>query len=385
MGAEVAVVACDVADRDALAGVLGAVPEDAPLAAVFHTAGVLDDGVLDGLTAERIATVFRAKVESARNLDELTSGLDLSAFVLFSSFAGLSGGAGQGSYAAANAALDALAEHRRARGLTATSVAWGAWAGGGMAADRAQGGAVPPMEPGLAVTALGQALGQDLGVTVIADVDWEQYLAGGPALAPNPLFADLPEARALRERTARTDGATAGAAEPDLARQLAALSGPERDRLLEDLVRTHAAAVLGYPGPERVEPGRAFRELGFDSLTAVELRNALGAATGLPLPTTLVFDHPTPASLAAHLKAELAPGDGESAALLAQLDTLEAGLAGSAPSDDELDVIAERLRVLLDRCARGADDEDDAQVAEELESATDDEVFDFISKEFGIS
>ncbi len=305
--------------------------------------------------------------------------------MLFSSFAGLSGGTGQGSYAAANAALDALAAHRRARGLTATSVAWGAWAGGGMAADRAQGGAVPPMEPELAVTALGQALGQDLAVTVIADVDWEQYLAAGPALAPNPLFADLPEARALQERTARTDSGTADSTEPDLARQLAALSGPERDRLLEDLVRTHAAAVLGYPGPERVEPGRAFRELGFDSLTAVELRNALGAATGLPLPTTLVFDHPTPVALATYLKAELAPGEGESAGLLAQLDTLELGLAESVPSDDELATIAERLRLLLDRCTRGADDEEDAQVAEELESATDDEMFDFISKEFGIS
>ncbi|WP_172382406.1 type I polyketide synthase [Streptomyces sp. MNP-20] len=385
VGAEVTIAACDVADRDALAGLLAAIPDTAPLTAVFHTAGVLDDGVLDGVTAERIATVFRAKVESARHLDELTSGLDLSAFVLFSSFAGLSGGTGQGSYAAANAALDALAEHRRARGLPATSVAWGAWGGGGMAADRARGGAVPPMEPGLAVAALGGALGQDPAVTVIADVDWEQYLAGGPALAPNPLFADLPEARALQERTARTDGGAADGTEPDLARQLAALSGPERDRLLEDLVRTHAADVLGYPGPERVEPGRAFRELGFDSLTAVELRNALGTATGLPLPTTLVFDHPTPVALAAYLKAELAPGNGESAALLSQLDTLELGLAESAPSDDELATIAERLRVLLDRCTRGTDDDEDAQVAEELESASDDEMFDFISKEFGIS
>ncbi|MEI5103718.1 SDR family NAD(P)-dependent oxidoreductase [Streptomyces sp. PmtG] len=385
LGADVTIAACDAADRDALARVLADIPEEAPLTGVFHTAGVLDDGVVDGLTAQRLATVFRAKVESARHLDELTSGLDLTAFVLFSSFAGLSGGTGQGSYAAANAALDALAAARGARGLPATSVAWGAWDGGGMAADRGRGGAVPPMDPKLAVAALRGAIGHGPTATVIADVDWEQYLAAGPALAPNALFADLPEARALAERATRTDSGAADGTGPDLAARLAALSGPERDRFLEDLVRTHAATVLGYPGPERVEPTRAFRELGFDSLTAVELRNALGAATGLPLPTTLVFDHPTPAALAAYLKGELAPGAGESAALLAQLDSLEAGLTAGAPSGDELATIAERLRVLLDRCAPGAADEDDAQVAEELESATDDEMFDFISKEFGIS
>ncbi len=219
---------------------------------------------------------------------------------------------------------------------------------------------------------------------MIADVDWEQYLSGGPGVASDPLFDDLAEARALRDRAART-GKGGEAEGPDLARRLAELSGPERDRFLEDLVRTHAADVLGYRGPEQVEPGRAFRELGFDSLTAVELRNALGAATGLPLPTTLVFDHPTPAALAAHLKAELGTDGTEPGALLSQLATLEAGFAESAPSDDELATIAERLRVLLDRCTPGEDDREDAEVAGELESATDDEMFDFISKEFGIS
>ncbi|MFD0417100.1 type I polyketide synthase [Streptomyces sp. NPDC127108] len=390
LGAEVTIAACDAADRDALTRVLADIPADAPLTAVFHTAGVLDDGVLDGMDARRLATVFRAKVRSARHLHELTAGLDLSAFVLFSSFAALSGGTGQGGYAAANAALDALAEHRRAQGLTATSIAWGAWAGGGMATDavaaeRLRGGAVPPMEPRLAVAALRQALGHEVTAAVIADIDWDQYLAGGPGLTPNPLFADLPEARALRERTAGSGGDGADGTGTDLARQLAALSEPERDRFLEDLVRTHAAAVLGYRGPEQVEPARAFRELGFDSLTAVELRNALGTATGLPLPTTLVFDHPTPVALAGYLKAELRTDGADPAALLSQLDTLELGLAESTPSDTDLATIAERLRVLLDRCTRGQDGEEDAEVASELESATDDEMFDFISKEFGIS
>ncbi|MFH8485215.1 type I polyketide synthase [Streptomyces longisporoflavus] len=398
MGAKVTVTACDAADRDALARVIGDVPDDMPLTGVFHTAGVLDDGVLDGMSAERLATVFRAKVRSARLLDELTEELGLSAFVLFSSFAGLSGGAGQGSYAAANAALDGLVEARRARGLTAVSVAWGAWDGGGMAApdgaaaESARTSALPPMAPERAVAALRQALTRARthgpSATVIADVDWAQYLPGIAVLAPNPLFADLPEARALAAAVGK-DAGEAVATGPDLKGRLATLSGPEQDKFLEDLVRDEAAGVLGYPGPEQVEPGRAFRELGFDSLTAVELRNRLGAASGLRLPTTLVFDHPTPLALAAYLRAELLPGGGATAdaaaPLLAQLDGLEQGLADIGPSAAGLSTVTERLRVLLAQCTRAQEAEETAEVAGELESATDDEMFDFISKEFGFS
>ncbi|WP_461087995.1 acyl carrier protein, partial [Streptomyces deserti] len=346
---------------------------------------------LDAMTAERFATVFRAKVQAALNLHELTLDSEqLSAFVLFSSFAGLAGGAGQGGYAAANAWLDGLAEAREARGLPALSVAWGAWAGAGMAAEsvaaeRLRQGALPPMAPELAIEALAQALARPQATTVIADIDWEQYLSGAVGVAPNPLFADLPEARALA--TARSaDGADTAA--PDLARQLAALARPEQDRLLADLVRSQAAAVLGYRDAEQVDPGRAFRELGFDSLTAVELRNSLGTATGLPLPATLVFDYPTPLALAEYLRGELLPDAADPAAsLMAQLDALEAGFSEVDPSEAELTTIAERLRVLLAQCTKDQQpgDADTTRVADELESATDDEMFEFISKEFGIS
>nr|WP_051811185.1 type I polyketide synthase [Streptomyces alboflavus] len=308
-GVRVTVAACDVADRAALAALLADLPDDAPLTGVFHTAGVLDDGVIDGLTEDRMAAVFRAKVASARHLDELTRAADLSAFVLFSSLAGVVGGAGQGSYAAANAALDALAEARRSAGHAATSVAWGPWDGGGMAAEgaaaeRLRHGVMPPMDPDLAITALHQALGGHQALAVVADVDWAQYAPGITAARPSRLFTDIPEAHsALADRTGGAD--TAAVPANALADRLAALTPADREAALLDLVRRQAADVLGHASADDVHVTRAFRELGFDSLTAVELRNLIGAATGLRLPTTLVFDYPTATALAAHLHTEL--------------------------------------------------------------------------------
>ncbi|MGV9315479.1 type I polyketide synthase, partial [Streptomyces sp. NPDC003691] len=301
-GVRVSVPACDVSDRDALAALLAEYPVDA----VFHTAGVLDDGVLDGLTPERFETVFRAKVRSALNLHELAG--DLSAFVLFSSTAGFFGSSGQGNYAAANAYLDALAESRRAAGLPATSVAWGPWAQGGMAdavGARLRRTGVRPMRPDLAVTALGRALEHDDAVLAVADIDWPRFAPEFAAVRPNRLFDAVPEA------------AAAVAAPPqDMAGRIAAMTPAERDRALLDLVRRQIAAVLGHDGPTSVAPDRAFGDLGFDSLTAVELRNALGTATGLRLPPTLAFDHPTPAALAAFLGTELTGAPDDTAAVV---------------------------------------------------------------------
>ncbi|MFJ2172462.1 type I polyketide synthase [Streptomyces sp. NPDC087851] len=312
LGAEVTVVACDAADRDAMGRLLA----EHPPTAVVHTAGVLDDGVLDHLDTGRLETVFGPKTAAATVLDALTRdlGLDLSAFVLFSSAAGVLGSAGQANYAAANAHLDALAEQRRADGLPATSVAWGAWADSGLAMDagvverRLQQGGVLPMAPDLALGALQQALDQGDTAVVVADIDWQRFTGAG-AGRTRPWLGRLAGAPTAPDGTAPD-------AAPDLVRQLREQGAAQRARTLRTLVRTQAAVVLGHRGPASVDAGRAFRDLGLDSLTAVELRNRLGAATGLKLPTTLVFDHPTAALLADRLEHELfgadealAPGD----------------------------------------------------------------------------
>ncbi|HYQ64245.1 MAG TPA: SDR family NAD(P)-dependent oxidoreductase [Actinophytocola sp.] len=285
LGARASVVACDVTDRATLAAVMA---EHTPTA-VFHTAGVGQLTPLSQTTVDELAAVVGAKVAGASVLDEL-AGPEVEAFVLFSSNAGVWGSGGQGAYAAGNAFLDALAERRRARGLAGTSVAWGSWSGAGIAAEdgaaahlRAHG--IRPMDPEAAVAALGQVLDRDETVTAIADVDWSVFVPAFTARRTRPLIADLPEANQISE--------PAGPAEPvpsDLS---------EQDWL--DLVHAHAAAVLGLT--ERVPADRALRELGLDSLTAVRLRNRLVSATGLTLPTTVVFDHPTVAELAGFLRA----------------------------------------------------------------------------------
>ncbi|PPK68488.1 type I polyketide synthase [Actinokineospora auranticolor] len=299
LGTRVSLVACDTADRDQLAALLDAIPDDVPLRAVVHTAGVLDDGVLAALTPERFAAVLRPKVDTARHLDELTRDHPLSAFVLFSSLAATAGSAGQANYAAANAALEAIARARHAVGLPATAVAWGPWAGTGMAADsrvadRLRRAGTPAMDPATACAALSAAIGATDPVVVVADIDWSRFVpaTAGPRTRGflSPLAAELP----------------APEADP------IDLTGPDRVAALTDLVRAEAAAVLGHDGPERVEAALSFRENGFDSLTAVEFRNRLATATGLSLSATLVFDFPTPAELAAHLDGLLT---GESAAV----------------------------------------------------------------------
>ncbi|WP_461088025.1 SDR family NAD(P)-dependent oxidoreductase, partial [Streptomyces deserti] len=334
LGARVTLVACDMADREAVAELLGALrhsdsgasgasgacgasgapgasgSRDAtcPLTAVVHTAGTLDDGVVDALGPERLDNVLSPKAAAAILLHELTRELDLDAFVLFSSASGTLGNAGQANYAAANTYLDALAEQRRADGLPATSIAWGTWAGAGLAdtavrAERARRDGMPPMDPELAVSAMWRAVESGAATTVVAAVDWDTFLPAFVAARPSPLFAELPEAR--RQTEAGRDDQPASA---DWAGRLAALDGPERRAALLTFVRTHAAAVLGHASPERIEPERAFRELGFDSLTAVELRNRVQAATGLRLPASLVFDYPNSAALAGHLEREVFGG-----------------------------------------------------------------------------
>ncbi|MGC9443154.1 SDR family NAD(P)-dependent oxidoreductase, partial [Streptomyces sp. WG5] len=398
LGAEVTVAACDVADRDALAALLGTVPANRPLTAVVHTAGVLDDGVIDALTPERFATVLAPKAEAALALHELTRDLDLSAFVLFSGVAGALGDGGQGNYAAANAYLDALAEQRHAEGLAATSVAWGRWGDSGLAAggsigERLDRGGVPAMAPRSAIRALQQAL--DLGdVTVaVADIQWERFAPGHTAVRPSPFLADLPAVRRLAEasRSGRADGDPAGAGlspAEALRRRLEVMPRAEQGLAVAELVRTHAAAALGHQNTDEVGAQRAFKELGFDSLIALELRNRLNAATGLRLPATLVFDHPNPAALADFLLGEIVPDGGTGAAPgIAELEKLESALSVLDPDSADTPTrtgIALRLQALLARWGEPHTDSRGEAVTEKLQEATPDELFAFIDKELGI-
>ncbi|ARX88035.1 hypothetical protein SMD44_07521 [Streptomyces alboflavus] len=379
-------VACDVADRAAVADLLASVPAAHPLTAVVHAAGVLDDGLLETMTPERVDTVFRPKADGAWHLHELTRDQDLAAFVVYSSAAGTVGTTGQSNYAAANAFLDALAGHRHATGLPATSLAWGRWAGpGGMAADLPRPGPAAGLsvEDGLAL--FDEALATGLPVWVPTRLD------------PGEL------------RTAATNGtlpallhglvnAPAATAEPGAAHalreRLGSLGAEDRAAAVLELVRGQVALVLGHTTAGNVDPHRPFQELGFDSLTAVELRNRLGAETGLTLPTTLVFDRPTPAALSEHVEAALVSGLGSPVdSILARLDALATHLATAPLDDGERDRVADRLRALAQRCGErppapgaGAEAQDDGTtVADELDLATDDEVIDFISKELGIS
>ncbi|MFZ4272659.1 thioester reductase domain-containing protein [Streptomyces arboris] len=324
LGATVTIAACDAADRDELAAVLDHIPAAHPLTGVVHTAGVIDDGLLPDLTPERLSAVLRPKADAAWNLHELTRDLDLTAFVLFSSIAGVIGGAGQANYAAANAFLDGLAAHRAAHGLPAVSAAWGLW-DQVPAADG--GGGTPPVTSGI-TGALGAGDIARIARAGFLPIGYEQ----GPALLdlalarphPAPVITPL-DIAAMRERpaqapplaaalvrrparrTANNSVHTAGA----LAQRLEGVDTAEQLRLVLDVVIDASAAVLGHGGASSIGPDQPFAQLGFDSLTSVELRNRLAADLGLPLPATVVFDHPTPRAMAEYLRPALA---GEAAA-----------------------------------------------------------------------
>ncbi|NEC91813.1 type I polyketide synthase [Streptomyces sp. SID12501] len=393
-GARAVFAACDVGDRDALAAVLAAIPADRPLTGVVHTAGVVDDGVVTALTPERVDTVLGPKADAAHHLHELTRHLDLTHFVLFSSAVGTLGGAGQANYAAANAYLDALARRRRAHGLPATSLAWGLWGtGGGMGgrlADvdlrRMARAGVLPLDAGQGLDLFDRAWAGDEAVLVPLRTDSD--VLRGRAVAgtlPAILRTLVP---APQERPGGSGGGPDGGFGPGNAERLAALPAAERARTLLDLVRARAAVVLDYPSAQNLDPRRSFREVGFDSLTAVELRNSLAAATGLALPAALVFDYPTPATLAEQLEHRLLDHAGPAGpqrrlAVPDLLDQLEAALAELAVEDPGRPAIAARLRTLATADAPAADEGDGGDVDTRLATASDDELLDFIRSELG--
>ncbi|MEV7547303.1 SDR family NAD(P)-dependent oxidoreductase, partial [Streptomyces sp. NPDC089915] len=400
LGARVRIAACDAADREALAALLDSL--DRPLTGVVHSAGVLDDGVIGALTAERLAGVMRPKAEAVVNLHELTrdAGADLSAFVVFSSVAGVFGSPGQGGYAAANSYLDALMAERRAAGLPGLALAWGLWAGVGGMGDTLSdedverigrsGVRVLTVDQGLALFDAALATDEALLVPVPLDLPTLRARDQVPALLRTLTAGPVRRSAARAADGERaTGGGTAG---PSLRDRLLALPAEDRDAVLLELVCGQVALVLGHARASAVDGERQFRELGFDSLTALELRNGLGPVTGLALPATVVFDYPTPAALAGYLRAELVDTYAEQA-LAERLDSLEPVLASIA-GDDALRAKAEaRLRALLEALGTaGADPSHPADAASgaraasevrEIESATTDELFDLIDKEFG--
>nr|WP_225956835.1 type I polyketide synthase [Amycolatopsis lexingtonensis] len=307
-GAEVSVVACDVSDRAQVAAVLAAIPETDPLRGVVHAAGVAQDGAdVVTLTLEEVEGVLKSKVEGARHLDELVGDRELDFFVLYSSVSGMLGSGKLSAYAAANAYLNALAEDRERRGLVGVSIGWGVWGEAGMAMqgdmlEHMQRHGLVPLVPEEAMVAFGRALSVR-GSVLAADFDWNRFAQTFTLPRESPLLSELPEVRqALSAAGSERDAVVA---EATLHEELAGLDPAERRDALLQLVRTVAAELLGYGEPGDIEPSQAFREMGVDSLAAVEVRNVLGERTGLRLPSTLVFDHPTSQAVAAHLHREL--------------------------------------------------------------------------------
>ncbi|MEV7547607.1 SDR family NAD(P)-dependent oxidoreductase [Streptomyces sp. NPDC089915] len=412
-GATATVVACDTADRSALAAALASVPAAHPLTAVIHAAGVLDDGVLTSLTGERTDAVLRPKVDAALHLHELTRELDLAEFVLFSGAAGTFGTSGQAHYAAANVFLDALAAHRRAAGLPGTAMAWGFWA---------ERSAMTGHLDETAVRRLGRA-----GIAEMSSAQGLAFFDAAHGTGESLVLALRLETAALRERAAAgtlpallrglvrvparraaADGAGAGAAGsggaapeaagPALADRLAGLPEAERTERLVELVVGQVAGVLGHASAALIEPEQAFKALGFDSLSAVELRNRMNRATGLRLSATLAFDHPTPLALAAHVGEELARSRRPSAdRVLADLGLVDDLLSSASDTDGDRSRIVARLRELAAKYtgngtdpAAGSkasaatlsdDSSENPDTPVSIESASDDELFALIDSD----
>ncbi|MFC9894665.1 SDR family NAD(P)-dependent oxidoreductase [Nocardia sp. NPDC127579] len=376
LGAEVEIAACDLGERTAVDRLLRAIPDQHPLIAVVHAAGVVEDAVFTAQTPDHLAKVFRAKVDAAWNLHEATRGLPLSAFVLYSSIAGVLGSPGQSNYAAANSFLDALAQRRARSGLAATAVSWGLWdratgitghlAERDRARIRREGLIALSDTEGLALFDSAVALGRPHIVAARLDL---------PALRGHSDPDELPAVLRSLSTGIRRAAQAGPRAAADLVAALTGLAPAEQERVILDLIRTHAAAVLGHETPDAVPADTAFTDLGFDSLGAVEFRNRLKAATGAKLPTTVVFDYPYAAALARYLRTEIAPVDDPAARITDQLDALAASCAGIELASHEVNTVMGKIDTIV-RALRGAAAED----IDDLDSADDDELFGLIDQ-----
>ncbi|MEU3256097.1 SDR family NAD(P)-dependent oxidoreductase, partial [Streptomyces sp. NPDC006997] len=374
LGAQVRIEACDVADRPQLARLLGSLEQ--PLTAVIHAAGVLDDGVVASMTAEQLERVMRPKIDAAVHLHELTADTELSAFVLFSSITALLGTPGQANYAAANAFLDALAAARRAHGLPAVSLAWGLWAeSAGMGGDLSDTGrarlartGMRPLPTGLGLELFDRSARYDAALLAPVLLDLGGLKAGARAGTVPTLL------RALAPRPPRR-GASTGV---PLVQRFPGIAAAERERAVLELVQQQVAAVLGHSSPGSISPTRAFRDLGFDSLSAVDLRNRLIQASGVRLAPTMVFDHPTAAAVTELLLSELGGDAGPQTSVDQRLDEFEALVTGLR--DTEKDHVAGRLRLLLGTLT----DHGTGHTGDRIEAAnTMDEVLELLDAEFG--
>jgi short-subunit dehydrogenase/acyl carrier protein len=380
-GARVTIAACDVADREALAELLAGISD---LSAVFHAAGTTVFKPVVETSDADWERVLSPKVDGARNLDELTG--DLDAFVLFSSGAAVWGSAGNAAYAAANAFLDGLAQQRRERGLTATSVSWGGWKDTGMADERTgqllTRLGVRLMAPRLALRALYQAIDHDETLLTVVDMDWERFAPGYTMGRRRALIEDIPEAAQALDGNGPREPVDDSAAAA-LRERLADADAAGRHAILLDLVRTEAAVVLGHDDAFAIDEHRPFQDLGFSSLTAMELRNRLTAATGLRLPATLVFDYPNPGALAVELRTQLVGA--EDAELTNAVDIghelarIDRAIALADLDTRAREDLVDRLRDLVGKLG-GA-----GEPAADLDSASDDEIFDFIDRDLGVS
>ncbi|MEU2042072.1 SDR family NAD(P)-dependent oxidoreductase [Nocardia niwae] len=375
LGAQVDVVACDAADRDSLDAVLAAIPPEHPLTGVVHAAGVLADALLENMTAERVAEVLRPKVDAAWNLHAATRDADLSMFVLYSSIAGVIGNAGQANYAAANMFLDALAQHRRVHGLPATSIAWGPWqADTGM--TRALGDAdfarlrregFPPLSEQEGMALFDAALSDGRAAFVAARVALSEIAEHDP----HPIMRDL-----LGPSRRRAENAGAGTSEP--VHRLAGLPTAEQDRVVLDLVRAEAAAVLGSD-IESIAADKPFTDIGFDSLGVMEFRNRLKSAAGVPVPSTAMFDYPSPRELAGYLRQVIAPVEDPAKRIAADVEALGRSVASTELSAADRSSLATTLSALLRELeGRDAGAVDPSGDADHLDTADDHELFEFI-------
>ncbi|MFJ7318007.1 SDR family NAD(P)-dependent oxidoreductase [Streptomyces sp. NPDC101062] len=399
LGAETDVRACDVTDRRAVAELLAAIPADRPLTGVVHCAGALDDGVIPALDPERVRRVFAPKTDALSHLDALTRHADLGMFAVFSSAAGVLGTPGQANYAAANAAVDALVTSRRAAGLPGVSLAWGWWGkGSGLTGDltetdreRFARGGVAAMTADEGLSLFDAALAHNLPVMVPVKLDLARLTetaGAGPGTGTPasgglpPLLSGLVTGGTAARRTAHTGAAQSGA--DALRRRLDTLPEGEQTRELVELVTGQVATVLGHARAAGLEVGKPFSALGFDSLTAVELRNRLSQVTGLRLPATLTFDHPTPLALAHHLRGELVQTEAETLdRVLGDLDKVADILSRLDPDDAARARVTERIRALLAPSGEAPAETRGDEVTEQLQLSSTEELFQFVDKQLG--